>query len=257
MATPGTGTTQLRVARLTKAHGLKGAIKLELYTDEPDKRFTPGSTFTLQVPRTSEWHGKKLELVELRWYNSHPVAFFKGVDDRSAAETLLKAILWIDEEVRTTPGDDDSWYDYQLVGMKVVRDGAEVGTVRRVDHFPAQDLLIVATPSGEVMVPFVTAIVPSIDPVAGIVTVTPPTGLFEEIVEVEPAQVDLTGVDLSDPALATVADSEDDEVDSEDEVADSEDDEAPQDAVATEEPSSDGTADDDSTDAAPAEDPRS
>ncbi|KQQ19920.1 hypothetical protein ASF48_13535 [Rathayibacter sp. Leaf299] len=241
MATPGTGTTQLRVARLTKAHGLKGAIKLELYTDEPDKRFTPGSTFTLQVPRTSEWHGKKLELVELRWYNSHPVAFFKGVDDRSAAETLLKAILWIDEEVRTTPGEDDSWYDYQLVGMKVVRDGAEVGTVRRVDHFPAQDLLIVATPSGEVMVPFVTAIVPSIDPVAGVVTVTPPTGLFEEIVEVEPTQVDLTGVDLSDPELATIAGT------------DSGDGDADQDAIATDAPSSE----DDSTDATPAEDPRS
>ncbi|MCM6762651.1 ribosome maturation factor RimM [Rathayibacter sp. ZW T2_19] len=216
MSTPEPGTTQLRVARLTKAHGLKGAIKLELYTDEPDKRFTPGSTFTLQVPRTSEWHGRKLELVELRWYNSHPVAFFKGVDDRSAAETLLKAILWIDEEVRTEPGDDDSWYDYQLVGMKVVRDGAEVGTVRRVDHFPAQDLLIVATPSGEVMVPFVTAIVPSIDPVAGIVTVTPPTGLFEEVVEVEPAEVDLSHVDLSDPALATPAEDEESDASAED-----------------------------------------
>lgn len=202
MAVPGPGTTQLRVARLTKAHGLKGAIKLELYTDEPDKRFTPGAAFTLQVPRTSEWHGKKLELVELRWYNSHPVAFFKGVSDRSAAETLLKAILWIDEDVQTEPGDDDSWYDYQLVGLKVVRDGVEVGTVRRVDHFPAQDLLIVATPAGEVMVPFVNAIVPSIDPVAGVVTVTPPVGLFEEAPEEEPAEVDLTGVDLSDPELA-------------------------------------------------------
>ncbi|MBO0982241.1 ribosome maturation factor RimM [Rathayibacter sp. SD072] len=233
MSTPEPGTTQLRVARLTKAHGLKGAIKLELYTDEPDKRFTPGSTFTLQVPRTSEWHGRKLELVELRWYNSHPVAFFKGVDDRSAAETLLKAILWIDEEVRTAPGDDDSWYDYQLVGMKVVRDGAEVGTVRRVDHFPAQDLLIVATPSGEVMVPFVTAIVPSIDPVAGIVTVTPPTGLFEEVVEVEPAEVDLSHVDLSDPALATRAEDEESDASAEDDSgtpaadAASTDDEAP------------------------------
>ena len=233
MSTPEPGTTQLRVARLTKAHGLKGAIKLELYTDEPDKRFTPGSTFTLQVPRTSEWHGTTLELVELRWYNSHPVAFFKGVDDRSAAETLLKAILWIDEAVQTEPGDDDSWYDYQLVGMKVVRDGAEVGTVRRVDHFPAQDLLIVATPSGEVMVPFVTAIVPSIDPVAGIVTVTPPTGLFEEVVEVEPAEVDLSHADLSDPALATRAEDEESDASAEDDSgtpaadAASPDDEAP------------------------------
>jgi 16S rRNA processing protein RimM len=215
VAAPTPGTTQLRVARLTKAHGLKGAIKLELYTDEPDKRFTPGAAFTLQVPRTSEWHGKKLELVELRWYNSHPVAFFKGVTDRSAAETLLKAILWIDEDVQTEPGDDDSWYDYQLVGLKVVRDGVEVGTVRRVDHFPAQDLLIVATPAGEVMVPFVTAIVPSIDPVAGVVTVTPPIGLFEEAPDEEPGEVDLSGADLTDPELATTADADDESVESE------------------------------------------
>ncbi|QHC70485.1 ribosome maturation factor RimM [Rathayibacter sp. VKM Ac-2801] len=213
MSVTGPGTTQLRVARLTKAHGLKGAIKLELYTDEPDKRFTPGSTFTLQVPRTSEWHGKKLELVELRWYNSHPVAFFRGVDDRNAAETLLKAILWIDEEVQTQPGEDDSWYDYQLVGMKVVRDGVEVGTVRRVDHFPAQDLLIVGTPSGEVMVPFVNAIVPSVDAAAGIVTVTPPIGLFEEAPEEEPAAVDLSGVDLADPALSAPADADESDAD--------------------------------------------
>ncbi|NRD07815.1 ribosome maturation factor RimM [Rathayibacter agropyri] len=205
MTVPGPGTTQLRVARLTKAHGLKGAIKLELYTDEPDKRFTPGATFTLQVPRTSEWHGKTLELVELRWYNSHAVAFFRGIDDRNAAESLLKAILWIDEEVQTQPGEDDSWYDYQLVGMKVLREGVEVGTVRRVDHFPAQDLLIVGTPAGEVMVPFVNAIVPSVDPVAGVVTVTPPVGLFEEAPEEEPAAVDLSGVDLADPTLSAAA----------------------------------------------------
>jgi 16S rRNA processing protein RimM len=233
VAAPAAGTTQLRVARLTKAHGLKGAIKLELYTDEPDKRFTPGASFTLQVPRTSEWHGKKLELVELRWYNSHPVAFFKGIADRDAAETLLKAILWIDEEVQTEPGDDDSWYDYQLVGMSVVRDGREVGTVRRVDHFPAQDLLIVGTPSGEVMVPFVNAIVPSVDPVAGVVTVTPPIGLFEEAPEEEPAEVDLSGVDLSDPELAAAAPiEEEDDADAESDSADVTTDSAPADSAA-------------------------
>ena len=45
--------TQLRVGRLVKAHGLKGALKLELYTDDPDGRFVPGAVFTLQVPEAS------------------------------------------------------------------------------------------------------------------------------------------------------------------------------------------------------------
>ncbi|MCU1545181.1 MAG: ribosome maturation factor RimM [Homoserinimonas sp.] len=173
--------TQLRVGRLTKAHGLKGAIKIEMYTDDPDRRFAPGSVFTLQVPESSPWHGKTLELIELKWYNMHPVAFFKDVPDRSAAETLIKAILWVDQDLNEAPTEEDAWFDHQLVGLEVIRDGVIVGKVSLVDHLPAQDLLHVTTPAGEVLVPFVKAIVPSVDIEAGTLTVTPPAGLFEEL----------------------------------------------------------------------------
>jgi len=177
---------QVRVGRLTKAHGLKGALKIELYTDDPDRRFTPGATFDLQVPTSSPWHGKTLELVELRWYNGNPVGFFVGVTDRDAAESLAKAILWVDHDPALLPDEPDAWYDYQLVGLRALRDGAEVGTVARVDHLPAQDLLAIATASGEVLVPFVAAIVPSVDIAAGTVTLTPPPGLFEELPDDDP-----------------------------------------------------------------------
>jgi 16S rRNA processing protein RimM len=117
--------------------------------------------------------------------NSHPVAFFEGVDDRTVAEELVKAILWIDQDTESAPAEDDAWYDHQLVGLDVVRDDAVIGRVVRVDHFPAQDLLIVR-PAGrgedaDVLVPFVSAIVPEVDIEGGRVVVTPPAGLFEEI----------------------------------------------------------------------------
>jgi len=175
--------SQLRVGRLTKAHGLKGAIKLELFTDDPGRRFVPGAVFTLQVPTGSPWHGKTLELVELRWYNQHAVGFFKDVPDREAAEALAKAILWIDQDDEEQPDEEDAWYDHQLVGLAVVRDGEKIGTITRLEHLPAQDLLIVKTPAGEVMIPFVKAIVPSVDITTGIVTITPPPGLLEELPE--------------------------------------------------------------------------
>jgi 16S rRNA processing protein RimM len=177
------GKTQLRVGRLTKAHGLKGAIKLELYTDEPDRRFVPGAVFALQVPTGSPWHGKTLELDELKWYNGHPVAFFKDVPDRTVAESLVKAILWVDHDPAEPSTDENAWYDHQLVGLSVLRDGAAVGTVTAIDHFPAQDLLTVTTETGDVLVPFVTAIVPAVDIEAGTLTVTPPPGLFEDLPE--------------------------------------------------------------------------
>lgn len=173
---------QLRVGRLTKAHGLKGAIKLELYTDDPERRFVPGAEFSLQVPETSPWHGKHLVIRELRWYNGHPVGFFEGVDDRTAAESLVKAILWVDQPV-DEEAEPDAWYDHQLVGLSVIRDGEKVGEVVHVDHLPAQDLLVVKSGGREVMVPFVSAIVPEVDVAAGTLTVTPPAGLFEELPE--------------------------------------------------------------------------
>jgi 16S rRNA processing protein RimM len=185
-SSPRPGTTQLRVGRLVKAHGLKGAIKIELYTDDPDRRFTPGATFTLQVPTSSPWHGKTLELTELRWYNGQAVGFFAGVSDRTEAEGLVKAILWVDHDETETPDEPDAWYDHQLVGLRALRDGAEVGRVARVDHLPAQDLLAIDTGDREVLVPFVSAIVPAVDIQAGTVTLTPPAGLFEDLPD-EPA----------------------------------------------------------------------
>ncbi|HEX6954084.1 MAG TPA: ribosome maturation factor RimM [Agromyces sp.] len=184
---------QLRVGRLTKAHGLKGAIKLELYTDDPERRFVPGAEFSLQVPESSPWHGKHLTIRELRWYNGHPVGFFEGVDDRTAAESLVKAILWVDQPADEEP-EPDAWYDHQLVGLAVMRDGEKVGEVVHVDHLPAQDLLVVKSAGREIMVPFVSAIVPEVDVAAGTLTVTPPAGLFEELPE-SPADDDAAAGD--------------------------------------------------------------
>ena len=178
------GKNQLRVGRLVKAHGLKGALKLELYTDNPERRFTPGAEFTLQVPEASPWHGKTVTVREYRVMNGNPVVFFDDVDDRSAAEGLVRAILWIDQDDDEV--EDDAWFDHQLVGLDVVREDVVVGRVSRVEHFPAQDLLIVKSGDKEVMVPFVAAIVPTVDVANGRVIVTPPPGLFEELPDAEP-----------------------------------------------------------------------
>jgi 16S rRNA processing protein RimM len=181
--TPISSKTTLRVGRLVKAHGLKGAIKLELYTDSPNERFTPGAVLDLQVPDTSPWFGKTVTVKELRWYNQAPVIFLEGIEDRDASETLIKAILLVKADTAALPTEPDAWYDHQLVGLKVIRDGVEIGQVARVDHMPAQDLLAVKTGDTEVLLPFVKAFVTNVDVTKGEVTITPPGGLFEELAD--------------------------------------------------------------------------
>jgi 16S rRNA processing protein RimM len=172
---------ELRVARLVKAHGLKGGLKLELYTDSPELRFQPGAQLSAQVPTDSPWFGQRLTVRELKFFNAQPVAFFEGVDDRTQAESLVKAILWVEDDSDSAPVEDNAWFDHQLVGLQVRRDGEQIGTLIRVDHLPAQDLLAVETAQGEVLLPFVTAFVPEVNTEDGYIAITPPGGLFEEV----------------------------------------------------------------------------
>ena len=174
---------ELRVARLVKAHGLKGGLKLEVYTDDPQLRFQPGNEFILQVPQDSPWFGKSIRLSAIREVNSSPVAFFEGVDDRSQAETLVKAILWVEHDPSTRPTEKDAWFDHELVGLRVMRNGVELRTVIRVDHMPAQDLLVISSAGAEVLLPFVSAFVPVVNIEDGVLEITPPGGLFEAIAE--------------------------------------------------------------------------
>lgn len=128
----------------------------------------------------------------MRWYNQAPVIFLEGITDRSGAESLIKAILLLEADADKLPEEPDAWYDHQLVGLNVMRDGVQVGEVVRVEHMPAQDLLIIKHNEREVMLPFVKAMVPSLDIAAGSITVTPPIGIFEEVLPElatpEPAQ---------------------------------------------------------------------
>ena len=178
-------STKLRVGRFLKAHGLKGAIKLELYTDSPNERFVPGAVLELQVPEESPWFGKSVTVSELKWFNSSPVLFLKDVADRTQAESLIKAILLVDQPLDVSPQEPDAWYDHQLAGLKVMRDGIEIGTLLRVEHMPAQDLLVIKTEEAEVLLPFVKAFVPKVDIDAGVIEITPPGGLFEQIEEAD------------------------------------------------------------------------
>lgn len=119
----------------------------------------------------------------MRYYNASPVLFLNEVEDRSTADGLVKAILLVDAVLEALPEEPDAWYDHQLVGLAVIRDGQEVGKVIRVDHLPAQDCLAIETPGGEVLLPFIKAFAPTVDVAKGQITITPPGGLFEELPE--------------------------------------------------------------------------
>ncbi len=84
------------------------------------------------------------------------------------------------------PEDPDEYYDHQLEGLAAVTvDGERLGVVTEVLHLPAQDVLAVRRDGGgeELLVPFVAAIVPTVDLAGGRVEIDPPPGLLADVPE--------------------------------------------------------------------------
>jgi 16S rRNA processing protein RimM len=167
---------QVIVGRIGRAHGIRGSVVVSVRTDEPGLRFAAGSRLDTDPAGLGP-----LTVVATRWQSGELVIRFKGVQDRSAAEELRGVWLSVDSATLAPLDDPDEFRDHELVGLSVrTVDGTPVGVVADVLHH-GQDLLAVrpATPNGdEILVPFVKAIVPEVDLVAGVLVIDPPPGLL-------------------------------------------------------------------------------
>lgn len=166
--------TRLVVGRLGRPVGLRGEVSVEARTDDADRRFALGAVFATDPDRGP------LLLRSARQHQRRWVLGFDGVPDREGAEALRDVLLVLD--VTDEEPEPDAWFPHQLEGLRVQDTaGAVLGTVLRVDAGAAQDLLVVRTAGGDVLVPFVAALVPVVDVGAGVVVVDPPGGLFDDV----------------------------------------------------------------------------
>jgi 16S rRNA processing protein RimM len=169
-------TDRVVVARVGRPHGVRGEVVVEVRTDEPQRRLAPGA----RVGTDPESAGP-LTVGRTRPHGGRWLVTFDEVPDRTAADRLRGVLLTVDLPPEERPEDPEEFYDHQLVGLTVgTQDGAEVGAVVRVEHNPAQDLLVVRRADGtDALVPFVAALVPEVDLEAGRVTVADRPGLLD------------------------------------------------------------------------------
>jgi 16S rRNA processing protein RimM len=166
---------QLVVGRIAKAHGVAGEVSVDVRTDNPDERFAIGSTLDTEPVE----HGP-LTVERARWHAGRLLVGFSSVSDRSAAEELRGTMLVVDSATSGLTGDDDDYWDHDLIGLVVeTADGTSLGPVTDVLHPPGPDLLSIDVAGQDVLVPFVASIVPVVDLAAGRIVVDPPEGLLD------------------------------------------------------------------------------
>lgn len=160
------------VGRIGPAHGLRGEVFVEPLTDEPGRRFAPGAEV--------ESKAGVFTVAASRMHSGKLVVRFCEIEGRTAAEAARGTELTCLVDPDELPEDPEEFYDHQLVGLRVQTiDGAAVGTVERVQHGGAQDLLVIGTPDREILFPFVTALVPEVDVRAGRIVIDDQPGLLD------------------------------------------------------------------------------
>jgi 16S rRNA processing protein RimM len=152
----------LEVGRIVKPHGIRGEVIVDLVTNRPDERLTPGSVLSSDAG--------DLEILRSSPHQHRWIVAFDGVADRNQAEELRGTIL----RAEAIEGEDDTLWVHELVGARVYDlDGAFYGEVQEVEANPASDLLVL--PQGLVPLVFV------VERDEGRVVIDPPAGLIDPL----------------------------------------------------------------------------
>lgn len=159
---------RLNVGRIGKAHGILGEATIEVRTDEAEDRFALGACLE------TDSHGV-LTVASARVHNGILLLGFEGIENRNQIEALRNELLYADVDIDAPGFDEDDYHVLQLIDcIAYLEDGREFGKVADVLNLPGQDVLAIATPQGEVMIPFVHQLVPVVDVGNKRMTVIPP-----------------------------------------------------------------------------------
>ena len=156
------------VARIGAAHGVRGAVKLWTFTEDPFavRRYGPLQTKD----------GKRqFEVTQAREARDHLVATFKGVTTRDEAERLNGIELYVARE-KLPATDEDEYYHADLIGLSAkTTSGETLGKVIAIHNFGAGDIIEIApTNGGTMLLPFSNAVVPTVDIAGGRVLIELP-----------------------------------------------------------------------------------
>ena len=163
------------VGRIGGCFGLKGFLKVTPLT-ETSARFV---SLRVVAVGTAPESTRELEIEELEFRNGMVVVKFASISDRTAAEQLRGAYIFVDEEERARP-QPGVYYIDDLIGCRVQSvDGSPIGVLREVYRLPGHDLWEIAGESGSFLLPAVKEYVKNVDTGARTITVSLIDGMSE------------------------------------------------------------------------------
>jgi 16S rRNA processing protein RimM len=159
---------QICIARIGAPHGVRGAVKLWTFTEDPLAVDAYG-------PLVTKDGARQFDLTSAREAKGHLVVTLKGVATREDAERLNGVELYVARE-KLPVTEEDEYYHADLIGLAAVDSAnAPLGRVIAIHNFGAGDIIEIAPPQGTtLLLPFTNAVVPTVDLADGRVVIELP-----------------------------------------------------------------------------------
>lgn len=170
----------LALGRITRPHGVRGELRLQILTDYPE-RITHLETVYIGPSTKDRDSAAAYGMISARKHREQMIVKLEGLTDRDDAELLRGQLLMVtlDDAV---PLEEGEYYLFQIIGARMVTtDGEDLGRIVEVLVTGANDVFIVrGGPYGEVLMPDIPEVILDVDIVKRQVTVKPPPGLLPE-----------------------------------------------------------------------------
>jgi len=139
----------LAIGHVSRAHGLKGELRVELFFDGSDALDQVDELWLApqaETPGAAHRH----VIQEARPVPRAYLVKLEGLVERNAAEALRGSTVWV-ARAALPASDDSEYYLVDLIGAKVVGPEGEVGTVTEIATHPSIDALVIKTPDGRTL----------------------------------------------------------------------------------------------------------
>ena len=108
------------IGRVGKPHGIRGEVTLDVRTDEPERRFAPGTTLRAEAPAGADRRPSSLTVARARWHQTTLLVTFEELADRNAAEAARGTVLLRDHRPRRDARGPRGVLRPPAVGLDVV-----------------------------------------------------------------------------------------------------------------------------------------
>lgn len=165
------------VAKIVNTRGLQGEIKVISYTDFPEDRFKAGTELQIFKEENDQVPLVSVTVKSAKEYKGSYLLTLEGLNSINDVEKFKGMMLKVEEQ-QLQDLDEGEFYLHQIIGLNVVEDGQQIGTIKEVLTYGPNDVWVVKRPGqNDLLLPYLKNVILDVDLTKGQVQVEVPEGL--------------------------------------------------------------------------------